>query len=165
MLENYITGMQVYYYFVCHRKLWYFSNELCFENESENVKIGKIIDESTYKNKRKHIMIDNTINIDYIAEHNILHEIKKSRKIEEASIWQLKYYLYYLKNRGVLGLKGKIDYPLLKQSVQVELTADDEIKLNEIISDIKRIISSELPVLYHKKGFCKLCAYYDFCSI
>ncbi|MEE0930030.1 MAG: CRISPR-associated protein Cas4 [Acutalibacteraceae bacterium] len=165
MLENDITGMQVYYYFVCHRKLWYFSNELCFENESENVKIGKIIDESTYKNKRKHIMIDNTINIDYIAEHKILHEIKKSRKIEEASIWQVKYYLYYLKNRGVLGLKGKIDYPLLKQSVQVELTADDEIKLDEIISDIKRIISLELPVLYDKKGFCKLCAYYDFCSI
>lgn len=165
MLENDITGMQVYYYFVCHRKLWYFSNELTFEDESENVKIGKIIDESTYKNKRKHIMIDNTINIDYIAEHNILHEIKKSRKIEEASIWQIKYYLYYLKNRGVLGLKGKIDYPLLKQSVQVELNADDEIKLDEIISDIKRIISLELPVLYDKKVFCKLCAYYDFCSI
>lgn len=165
MLENDITGMQVYYYFVCHRKLWYFSNELTFEDESENVKIGKIIDESTYKNKRKHIMIDNTINIDYIAEHNILHEIKKSRKIEEASIWQIKYYLYYLKNRGVLGLKGKIDYPLLKQSVKVELNADDEIKLDEIISDIKRIISLELPVLYDKKGFCKLCAYYDFCSI
>lgn len=165
MLENDITGMQVYYYFVCHRKLWYFSNELTFEDESENVKIGKIIDESTYKKRRKHIMIDNTINIDYIAEHKILHEIKKSRKIEEASIWQIKYYLYYLKNKGVEGLKGKIDYPLLKQSVQVELTADDEVMLEDIISNIRKIISSELPVIYNKKSFCKLCAYYDFCSI
>lgn len=165
MSDKNITGMHIYYYFVCLRKLWYFSNELSFENENENVRIGRIVDETSYKNEKKHIVIDNTINIDYISEHRILHEVKKSRKIEEAGIWQIKYYLYYLKNRGVKDLKGKIDYPLLKQSICIQLTAEDEIRFGEIIMEIDDIISSNFPPYSDKKEFCKSCAYYDFCMI
>ena len=121
MSEKLVSGMQIYYYFVCRKKLWYFSNEINMESENENVQLGKILDESTYKNRKKHIMIDNIINIDYIAEHNVLHEVKKSRKIEEAGIWQIKYYLYYLKRKGVSGLHGRVDYPLLKQSIRVDV--------------------------------------------
>ena len=165
MAKNDVTGMQVYYYYVCKRKLWYFSNELTMESENENVKIGKIIDETSYKNKKKHIMINNTINIDYISEHKLLHEVKKSKKVEEASIAQIKYYLYYLKNRGVEGLKGRIDFPLLKQSVDVELSKDDEKEIEKVIEDINRIKELDLPPEFIKKRICKSCAYYDLCCI
>lgn len=163
-IEN-ISGMQVYYYFVCQKKLWYFSHDICMENESENVQIGKILDETSYKNKDKHIMIDNVINIDFLSEHNVLHEIKKSRKIEEASIWQVKYYIYYLKKRGVDNIKGKIDYPLLKQSLMVELSDDDVDTLKKVLNNIQSIINSKLPPKDESKKYCKLCAYYDFCCI
>lgn len=165
MSEKSVSGIQVYYYFVCKRKLWYFSNEISMESDNENVRLGKIIDENTYKNHDKHIMIDNTINIDFMAEHSVIHEIKKSRKIEEASVWQVKYYLYYLKERGVENLKGKIDYPLLKQSMIVELTNADIIKIKEVLVDIQQIVSSKLPPLKEHKKFCKSCAYYDLCFI
>ncbi|MCQ4023335.1 MULTISPECIES: CRISPR-associated protein Cas4 [unclassified Ruminococcus] len=165
MSEKTVSGMQIYYYFVCRKKLWYYSNEINMESENENVQLGKIIDETTYKSRKKHIMIDNTINIDYITEHNVLHEVKKSRKIEEAGIWQIKYYLYYLKQRGVINLTGRIDYPLLKQSITVELTEKDEKKLSEVIKNIERLISSELPPKCEIKRFCKSCAYYDLCWI
>ena len=33
MKEN-ITGMMVYYYFVCKRKLWYFCHEITMETEN-----------------------------------------------------------------------------------------------------------------------------------
>lgn len=165
MYNTGITGMQIYYYFVCRRKLWYFSNELSFESDNEDVKIGKIVDETTYKSRKKHILIDDTINIDYISEHRMLHEVKKSKKIEEAGIWQLKYYLYYLKQKGVTGLQGRIDYPLLKQSVEVELKTDDILTLEKVILDIKNITQSELPPQSIDKSFCKSCAYYDFCKI
>lgn len=135
------------------------------ESENENVKIGKLIDETTYKNRKKHILIDNTINIDFITEHNLLHEVKKSKKVEEAGIAQLKYYLYYLKKRGVEGLKGKIDYPLLKQSVIVELNQYDEIEIEKIVKEIIKIVSLNLPPEYEKKKICKSCAYYDLCCI
>lgn len=95
-MDEHITGMMIYYYFVCKRKLWYFCHELNMENENENVVIGKILDENSYSRETKHINIDDTITIDFIKEKNIIHEVKKSRAIEEAGIWQTKYYLYYL---------------------------------------------------------------------
>ena len=84
-----ITGLMIYYYFVCHRKLWYFVNEINMEQNSELVELGKILDENSYTRERKNIMIDNTINIDFIKNECILHEIKKTKALEEASIWQV----------------------------------------------------------------------------
>lgn len=165
MFKKDITGMQVYYYFVCKKKLWYFSHEISMESNNENVELGKILDETSYKNKHKHIMIDDTISIDFLSEHNILHEVKKSRKIEEASIWQVKYYLYFLKKRGVENFRGKIDYPLLKQSKMIELTESDEKQMEEILNEIIDIISLDLPPKAEHKNFCKSCAYYEFCFI
>ena len=114
-MENRITGVMIYYYFICKRKLWYFIHEINMESENENVMLGKLLDENSYKRDDKHINIDNVISIDFIREQKELHEIKKSRAIEEAGIWQVKYYLYYLKQRGVTEVKAKIDYPLLKK--------------------------------------------------
>ncbi len=164
-MSKIISGMQIYYYFVCHKKLWYFSNELSMESENENVQLGKILDETSYKGKNKHIMIDDAINIDFITEQNLIHEVKKSKKIEEASIWQLKYYIYYLKNKGVENLRGRIDYPLLRQSMNIELTESDEKEFERILPDIELIISSELPPNCEIKRFCKSCSYCYFCCI
>ena len=61
---------------------------------------------------------------------------KKSRKIEEASVWQLKYYLYYLKQYGVENIKAKLDYPLMKQTVDISLEEDDEEKIRKILTAI-----------------------------
>lgn len=107
------------------------------ESDNENVMLGKLLDENSYRRDDKHINIDNVINIDFIKEHQELHEIKKSKAIEEAGIWQVKYYLYYLKQRGVMGLTAKIDYPLIKKNIVVELSEDDEVQLQKIVADIE----------------------------
>ena len=73
-MENRITGVMIYYYFVCRRKLWYFCHEIRMEAENEDVILGKILDESSYSKNEKHINIDNIINIDFISEHKELHE-------------------------------------------------------------------------------------------
>ena len=104
-MKKEITGVMVYYYEVCKRKLWYFYNEIQMEQGNENVEIGKVLDEETYKRDKKHINIDNIINIDFIRSKGILHEVKKSNKIEEASILQVKYYLYFLHKKGVTNIK------------------------------------------------------------
>ena len=138
-MENRITGVMIYYYFVCKRKLWYFCHEIRMEAENEDVILGKILDESSYSKNEKHINIDNIINIDFISEHKELHEVKKSKAVEDAGIWQVKYYLYYLKKRNVDGLHGVIDYPLLKKNVDVELSDEDCKKLDDIIKEIIKI--------------------------
>lgn len=160
-----ITGVMIYYHSVCKRKLWYFYNEIQMEQGNENVEIGKTIDEETYKRDQKHINIDNIVNIDFIRSKSILHEVKKSNKIEEASILQVKYYLYFLKKRGVDNIKGKIDYPLLKECINVELTNEDIDNVEIILKDIRGIVEATVPPVLEKKKICKACAYYDLCFI
>lgn len=77
-----ITGVMVYYYFVCKRKLWYFCHDIQMENASqnENVLLGKLLDESSYSRNQKHINIDDTINIDFIKDFQEIHEVKKVRR-------------------------------------------------------------------------------------
>lgn len=160
-----ITGVMFYYYYVCQRKLWYFYNEIAMEQNHENVLLGKLLDEESYERNDKHINIDNVINIDYIKKEHILHEIKKSKKIEEASIMQLKYYLYYLYIRGVKEIVGKLDYPLLKQTVEVFLEEEDIAEIENSLKEIQKIIGQEVPMQMKKRGICKNCAYYELCFI
>ena len=164
-MEERITGIMIYYYFVCRRKLWYFCHEINMESGNEDVQLGKLLDETSYGRSEKHIQINGEINIDFIKEHRELHEIKKSKSIEQAGIWQVKYYLYYLKKRGVDGLKAKIDYPLLKENVTVELSKDDEIQLQFVIKDIVKMKKEKSPPIMKKTKLCSKCAYRDLCLI
>lgn len=155
----------VYYYFVCKRKLWYFSNDLNMEFNSELVGIGKLIDETSYSREKKNILIDETISIDFLKDWRIVHEVKKSRKIDEAAKWQLKYYMWVLKNKGVDIEKGILDYPLLRKREEIILNEQEELELKSVIEDIQKIISSKLPPNTINKRVCKKCAYYELCYI
>lgn len=164
-MEKEITGVMIYYYKVCSRKLWYFYHEIQMEQNNENVKIGKILDEKTYIRDNKHINIDNVINIDFIRSQGVLHEVKKSRKIEEASILQAKYYLYYLWKKDVKDLKARIDYPLLKKTIEIELNEKDIEIIEKNLEAIKEIVESKVPPNLERKNICKSCAYYDLCFV
>lgn len=164
-MKKQISGTMFYYYFVCKRKLWFFSNGIQLEEDNEDVILGKLIDENSYSKETKHILIDNTVNIDFIKDWKILHEVKKQKSIEEAGIWQLKYYLYFLKIRGISIEKGILDYPKLKKREEVFLSEDDEKKIKEILSEIEKIIFMEKPPELEKLKICKKCAYFEYCCI
>lgn len=160
-----MTGTQISYYFHCHRHLWLFTNSINMEHNSDIVAMGKFISESTYERKKREITIDDIVldNYDYIT--NTIHEVKKSDKMEETHIWQLKYYISVLKGKGIDGVKGKIDYPKLRQTLDVVLSEKDEEKLIMIKSKIKKILEQEKPPEVINKPFCKKCSYYDLCYV
>ena len=164
-MDKDITGLMVYYYEVCKRKLWYFTNDIQLEENNSNVILGKLLEENSYTRDEKKINIDGVINIDFIHSKKILHEIKKSNSIEPASILQVQYYLYYLEKKGLVGLKGILDYPLLKQTVEVNLSDSDRENLEKIIIGIKEILGKESPPILEKKNICKKCAYFDLCFV
>ena len=85
--------------------------------------------------------------------------------MEQASILQVQYYLYYLEKKGLTGIKGVLDYPLLKQKVEVELTWIDRKHLDEILSKIELIMELDIPPDIEKKSICKKCAYFDLCFV
>lgn len=150
-----ISGMMIYYYFVCKRKLWYYINQLNMEQNSELVAIGKILDENSYKREKKGILIDETINVDFIKNGAVLHEVKKTRSIEQAGLWQLKYYMYYLENKGIQNISAIIDYPLIKETKNVFLGDDDRKTLKKVINDIEKISKYDRPPEILNNSICK----------
>ena len=137
--DLHFTGTQINYYFVCKRKLWFFLHQIEMENFSDLVTLGKILHKDSYSRQYKNYLIDNQIVIDFI-KNEVIHEIKKSNKLEQAHIFQMLYYLYYLKQKGLNNLKGIINYPLLRQKVSVELTLEKESELNNVLKDIKKLL-------------------------
>lgn len=161
-----ITGTHFNYFQVCKRKLWLFANNVNFEQTSDIVYDGKLIHEDSYplrSSKYEEIEIDG-IKVDYYDTKNkVIHEIKKSNKIEQAHEWQLKYYMYVFEQHGVTDVKGILEYPTLRKTQPVVLSDVDRDRIKEIIVDIDKIISSEDCPPLQKKGICKSCSYYEFC--
>ena len=153
------------YYFICKRKLWCLAKNINFEETNENVKMGKLIDESRYALETKQIMIEETVNVDFIRNWKVVHEVKKSKAIEEAAIWQVKYYIYFLKKKGIDIEKGIIDYPEIRERKEVILSKEDEVYLEEILKDIERICQNEISPEVINNKICKKCAYYEYCYI
>src|SRR3989304_5315194 len=135
-----ITGVKIAYYFICHTKLWLFSHNITLEKENDNVNIGKLLHEDRYKRDSKEITIDQTISIDFIRKGNniVLHEIKKTKSMEKAHRWQMLYYLYYLKSKGV-SATGEINYPLVSRKEEIVLLEKDESDMENVITDIRKI--------------------------
>jgi len=161
-----ITGTHFNYYFVCKRKLWLFANGIAMEHTSDLVFEGKLLHEASYPQRpeRYEEMEIDGIKIDfYDARNKIIHEIKKSDKIEEAHEWQVKYYIFVLERNGIEGVTGLLEYPALRQTNKVLLSDEDRKQLNVIEDDIRRIVeSNECPATIHSR-ICKNCSYYDFC--
>jgi CRISPR-associated exonuclease Cas4 len=159
-----ITGVKINYYHICHTKLWLFSHNITLEHEHENVKIGKLLHEDRYSKNKKDVTIDNTISIDFVKQRGgkiELHEIKKTKKMEDAHLRQMLYYIYYLKQRGVEG-QGIMNYPLLNQTRDVILTQEDENNIEDDIRRIEEIVTGRMPHPKRKR-ICPKCAYFEFC--
>lgn len=163
-----LTATHINYYFICHRKLWLYANGINMEHTSDAVAEGKLIGETTYPQRaEKYTEIEiGGSKIDfYDAKNKVIHEIKKSNKIEEAHEWQVKYYIWLLRQNGIEGATGLLEYPKLKLSTEVRLTPTDEVYLQTVILQIKALVECELcpPVINSK--ICKSCSYYDFCYL
>lgn len=161
-----ITGTHFNYYFVCHRKLWLFANQINMENTSELVYEGKLIHEYSYpqRSERFEEVEIGGVKIDYYDTKNkVIHEVKKSDKKEIAHEWQLKYYIYVLESNGIEGVTGILEYPKMRKTEEIFLSDRDRIEIEDIKLNIERIITSEdcpatLPI-----SKCTNCSYYDFC--
>lgn len=161
-----ITATHINYYHICHRKLWLFAHGLNMEHTSDIVSEGKLIGENTYTERAaKYTELElEGVKIDYFdARNKVVHEIKKSDKMEAAHEAQVKYYLYKLRQHGIEGATGILEYPSLRHTAQVELTDQDIVDIQRWEVEILDIINrEEMPSVIHKP-VCKRCSYYEFC--
>lgn len=161
-----ITGTHFNYYQVCKRKLWLFANGITFEHTSDLVFDGKLIHEDSYKQrseKYEEIELDG-IKVDYYDTKNrVIHEIKKSNKVELAHLWQLKYYIYVFEKHDIQGVSGVLEYPTLRKKETVFLGDADRDIIEEMLDGIYSVIGCEFCPSLEVKGLCKNCSYFDFC--
>lgn len=161
-----ITGTLINYYFVCHRELWLFANGINMEQESDLVYEGKLIHEESYperSSKYEEVAIDG-IKVDYYdVKNHVIHEIKKSNKVDRAHEWQLKYYMYVFEQHGVTDVRGILEYPEMRKTKEVILTDVDREGISSMISEIESIIQKDECPPRVKKGLCRNCSYFDFC--
>ncbi|MFW5700358.1 MAG: CRISPR-associated protein Cas4 [Cyclobacteriaceae bacterium] len=159
------TGTIINYYFVCKRELWLFSRGLQCEDKSDLVTLGRLLHEDSYKKSRKEFQFG-SIKVDWIdMKSKIIHETKKSNKAEEAHRWQLKYYLYFLKQNGIGEFKGELNYPKLNKKEKVTLAPGDDAKIEMIIDNIDRVTSSPEPPPVINAKICRSCSYMELCYI
>lgn len=180
--ENPITGTEVAYYFVCARKLWFFAHNIQCEQESDAVRMGRHIHETSYKRKKKEVSVDGVIVVDWIDhDEKVIHEVKKSSSMEQAHQWQLKYYMWYLEQKGMemadpssakkfegepekRGYIGELNYPKLRQTKTVILSKKDRETIEQkIIPNIRKIRNREKPPKTVEWDVCKFCSYNELC--
>jgi CRISPR-associated exonuclease Cas4 len=163
-----ITATYINLYQVCHRELWLHANGIRMEHTSETVAEGKLIGETTYTDRSQQyteVEVDG-IKIDfYDAKNRIVHEVKKSDKVEKAHIAQVKYYIYKLGLQGIEGVTGLIEYPKLRQRETVQLEPGDEEMIQGWETNIRNLIANEICPPLLNKPICKKCSYFDFCYV
>ncbi len=159
-----LGGIHIQYYFVCTRKLWLYAKNLGLEEGFEKIEDGRLLHDSVYKrSKTRELYTGEGFKID-ILEGEYVREIKLSSKMTEADRYQLLFYLYQLKKRG-LERKGLISYTKERKTEEIVLTPEDEKNLDKIQKEILKIINQNSPPSVIKKPYCKKCAYYEFCYI
>lgn len=161
-----VNGTLMNYYVHCQRQCYLHGNRINFEDNSENVKIGKALHENKYENDRNSEIAIENIRIDKITK-DYLVETKKSDADVEASKWQLLYYLYVLKCKGIIK-KGKLEFIQRnkdKKTIILELNTDIENEVKVKINKIEKLLPNEEIPKEQKKSHCKRCAYYDYCYI
>lgn len=162
-----INGTLINYYFHCKRQFWLHGNRINLEDNSEDVRIGKILHELKSEGKKNtEISIDN-VKIDKITDEYLV-EIKKSDADIEAVNWQAILYLKILKDKGI-ERKGKIEFEEKnkqnKKILYVELTEELEKELEKLKIDMEKLMESEMPPKIYEVKKCKKCAYYEYCYV
>jgi CRISPR-associated exonuclease Cas4 len=173
-----IGGMLFSYHLICPRKAWLVRQGIWMEQESEDVALGRLLDETSYSRSEKHLDLFATTpegtslvgKIDRaMLREGILHETKKGRSCQDAHQWQVRFYLWLLKLNGVSGpggksFRGQIDYPALRRSEPVELSQEHETELTVQLKNLVSLLNSKHPPeRISQRAFCQKCAFEELC--
>lgn len=163
-----ITGTHLNYYQVCKRKLWLFANQINMEHTSDLVYEGKLIHEESYPQRSsKYEEVElNGIKVDFYDPRNkVIHEIKKSNKVERAHELQLKYYLCVFERNGIVGVTGILEYPILRKRDTVVLSEVDRETIKTIEEEIVQIVENENCPPLAKKTFVEIVVIMSFVTV
>ena len=157
-----MRGFDFFNYVTCPTRFWLQHKNIAGNfDENENVKIGKIIDSSSFLRNKKELIIDGLCQIDFISNKDGLeiHEIKKGNKISEPQVLQVQYYMKILKEITNENVSAYIHLVQIRKKVKISY---DEEKINKTLSQMIRLIDDECPKP-KRIPVCKGCSYAELC--
>ncbi len=169
-----ITATLINLFNVCPRECWLHANGITMEHTSDIVYDGKLLHETSYPQRPERyeevllsaeyegITLYGEIDF-YDAHDKVIHEIKRSDKVENAHNWQVKFYLWLLELNGIEGATGLLEYPKLRKKDEVQLSDEDRAELKKTITEIKTLVEKETCPPAIKSKICKSCSYEEFC--
>jgi len=153
-------------YEVCPYQAWLMQKGIMADQQNTFIEIGRILDENTYKRDKKHIDLAGfPAKIDILSKDGgdyLIVEVKKTSKSLNSAIWQLKYYLYILEEKG-LNFKAKLKIPEERKNYDVFLSKEDIETIENKLKEIEKIILSNLPPKRKRIKFCSACGHNEFC--
>ncbi len=173
-----ISGGIVGYYARCPRQAWLAAAGIRMEQESDDVALGKLLDETALP--RLPAAVDLEVEgpdgivlsgrIDRINfREGSLIEIKKSMSAKEAHAWQLRFYLWLLRLAGVrrpdgAPFDGVLTYPLLRRTLRVGLEDAHVRRLEGMVRSIAEAAAAPAPpARAADRRRCRGCAYEEWC--
>lgn len=160
-----LTGTLVNYYAHCPRQCWLFYHKLNMEDNSEDVRIGRVL-HALNAEKDGELAIDN-IKLDKITDEYVV-ELKKSDADLAAATAQIQFYLMRLAEKGIQR-KGRLEvWEKNKQSRKVHYTELNEELVQQLTkqyAEIEEFLLRSVPPAANFKAGCKRCAYYEYCYI
>lgn len=163
--DSKITGVMIQYYKTCKRELWFYLNQINMNYNNDDIEIGKLIHENSYKREKKEIRVDNIV-FDFVKKNDELtvFEVKKSSKLTIGAQYQLYYYLYTLKKSNI-NATGVLVFPKERKREKIELNDNIISEIDEIINEIKKISIMDRPPKEDIKPYCKKCSFQELCMI
>ena len=159
-----LTGQDINYYYICHRKLWLYRHGVRPELENDNVQIGMHIQEKSFSRQKKEIPIGIEGVLDWADfADGIIHETKKGRSPHAADEAQVRYYMFVLNKNGVVVREAEIHYPLLRKTKRILWDEAAEKQTEKDINETESIISHDCPPSRLESGICRKCEYEEIC--
>ncbi len=140
------------------------SHSITPDESDSNVEIGRFIHEKSFMRDKKEIATAN-FKIDILCKEKgqiVIGEMKKSSKLKDIDVWQLKFYMYGLEKEGIK-TTGELLFPEEKRKETILLTDEDRVELDNQIQEINALVhqgESPEPI---KITLCRNCAYAEFC--
>lgn len=159
-----IGGTLIWYASICLRQVWLMARCIDPDERNEMLILGRLLDESGYQREKHNISFGNN-RFDIVRKEGetlVISEIKKSSRSLKAARLQVLHYLYELKKNGVEA-RGELLFPEERKKEQVQLNEASMQELDVLYSVVQETAGCSIPPAPAWVGYCKTCAYNEFC--
>ncbi len=134
--------------------------------DHERMSLGRLLHATAYPRARHEVSLPG-MKVDLIEGKEgalVAAEVKLSRGAAHAHRLQLAYYLMRLEEEGVNAI-GELRYPRERRVERINLTPALRREVEQVISNLERLLAKPKPPPAKRIRYCSGCAYYNFCWV